>query len=381
MNSRAVNHDACLDDDCTSNSNIHTTTDTTQPSKPTSALWRKAKSRLTPSLQRPRFAVSTGRHPASSSIDERRELLSDSDDDEPTRPRDDHLGIEIGPDTDPFSDTHEEDLLSLQRPGIGMSVQSNNPTNQVIVDIDHVAQLTHSNIGKLISRGDHLEEMRGKAARLKDVGGLFKKRARVVHTVSCMQYIKSNFMVGVYGGAMLCMIILLLLVFARGTTVARPPTGPMPIGGMPPAPLPKPAPAPAPAPIPQPGSGGNGAGIPAGGNGNQAACPCGNPYPYPIPYPIPYPMPQYPPPQYPIPYPPPQYPPPQYPPPQYPPPQYPPPQYPYPYPYPPSPSPTPSPVIPSSSPSISPSPPSPSPSTRILQSNSPVPSVSPNLVL
>ncbi|KAI8924122.1 hypothetical protein BC831DRAFT_314858 [Entophlyctis helioformis] len=203
-------------------------------SGPASALWRKAKDRLGGQLKR----QGAGRN----SEDERRALLSDAEDedgglDSQHGGRNHHgaaghagyfgkgrgyVGI-TGTRDNESDDERDDSSGSIKgRAGGRIGGDKNNgdgyirggkgkgkekTTDELLIEIEKVAEMTNGNIGKLLSRGERIQDIQGKAARLEEVGSMFKRRARTVHTKSCMQYFKDNILLSAYGGIGLCLLV------------------------------------------------------------------------------------------------------------------------------------------------------------------------------
>ncbi|OAJ43841.1 hypothetical protein BDEG_27155 [Batrachochytrium dendrobatidis JEL423] len=156
MNTRGINHDASIEE-----SRETISTESPGPSRPASALWRKTKDKLKVTSHKSHFhSAAKAKHYVSGSTDERRELLSESEDDQDehqdqNHPHHRHIEIESEP---------EEYSYKINHPGMGKLAKSDAKSpDEMLIDIEEVAQLTNSNIGKILSRGDRLDDMQGKA--------------------------------------------------------------------------------------------------------------------------------------------------------------------------------------------------------------------------
>ncbi|KAJ3325862.1 hypothetical protein HDV06_002247 [Boothiomyces sp. JEL0866] len=66
---------------------------------------------------------------------------------------------------------------------------------QVKVNLDEASDALHGTIGKLLKRGDDLEEIQNKSEELGTVGGMFKKRAKKVYYKGMVTKIAVSFVV------------------------------------------------------------------------------------------------------------------------------------------------------------------------------------------
>ena len=114
-------------------------------------------------------------------------------------------------------------------------------TDDIFVNIDQISGIAHENLGKLISRGDQLHDIKGKADMLGSVTEMFKKKARTVKSVSCLKQFQDQSVFIVY----VCIGVLLFVMLITALWGASSNKSPYPqpnYPGVPAAPQPVPPP-------------------------------------------------------------------------------------------------------------------------------------------